>query len=214
MFAYVWFALPPNWTQSPRLGIISFALGHGFSPLLLVVLVPKIVASKYISTVLGAHKSMEQTGTTLFQTLAGALLDSRQSQGGMTYQTLLNVLVVLNVLQCSSILLLAYLQYRRNSTSERQVLAQQNSVSGDGTAALRDSPSRERLLNPEDHTRYTSYDSLRSTASRSISGIRKNRPEVTRGVFFAAACVALVVSAWILFLVTAWQKLGKNQPQH
>jgi hypothetical protein len=199
---------------------------------LLVVLVPKIVASKYISTVLGAHKSvccpchnsfnspahdflqMEQTGTTLFQTLAGALLDSRQSQGGMTYQTLLNVLVVLNVLQCSSILLLAYLQYRRNSTSERQVLAQQNSVSGDGTAALRDSPSRERLLNPEDHTRYTSYDSLRSTASRSISGIRKNRPEVTRGVFFAAACVALVVSAWILFLVTAWQKLGKNQPQH
>jgi len=77
MAAYSWFALPPTWTQTPWPGISLFAIGHGFSPLLLVVLVPEIVSSKYISTALGAHKSLEQTGAAIFQTLSGIYLIQR-----------------------------------------------------------------------------------------------------------------------------------------
>lgn len=157
---------------------------------------------------------MEQTGNTLFQTLAGVLLDSRQSQGGMAYQSLLDTFVLLNVLQCTSIILLAYLQYRRNSTSRREVHTRQNSAVAEGTETPRNSVSREQLLAPTDHARYHSYDSVCSTTSEPLSDIRKDRSEVKRGVFFAIACVALVVSAWILFLITAWQKLGQNHPHN
>ena len=76
MFAYLWFSLSPTWTKTPVPAIFFFAFGQGFSPrefdqllistclvltvpiVLLVVLVPKIVSSKYISTALGAHKSV------------------------------------------------------------------------------------------------------------------------------------------------------------
>ncbi len=76
MLAYLWFSLSPTWTKTPFPATFSFAFGQGFSPrkldhslfstclfltvaaVLLVVLVPKIVSSKYISTALGAHKSV------------------------------------------------------------------------------------------------------------------------------------------------------------
>lgn len=31
-FAYFWFVLSPSWTKTPTPGIVSFAIGHGFSP--------------------------------------------------------------------------------------------------------------------------------------------------------------------------------------
>ena len=74
---YIWLALPPSWTETPMPGIASFAIGNGFSPcelvilsqglcidvptehaVLLVVMVPRIVPSKYVSTTLGAHKAV------------------------------------------------------------------------------------------------------------------------------------------------------------
>lgn len=75
LVAYAWLALPPSWTKSPMLGIVSFASGHGFSPrecslsihddtllimtlVLLVVIVPRLVPAKYVSTTLGAHKAV------------------------------------------------------------------------------------------------------------------------------------------------------------
>lgn len=74
MICYFWLVLPPSTTKTPLPAIISFASGHGFSPrkfkgllrfihsntttVLLVVLVPEIVASKYVSTTLGAHKAV------------------------------------------------------------------------------------------------------------------------------------------------------------
>ena len=75
LVSYAWLALPPSWTKSPMLGIVSFASGHGFSPrkcwssicdnalltmtpVLLVVIVPRLVPAKYVSTTLGAHKAV------------------------------------------------------------------------------------------------------------------------------------------------------------
>lgn len=75
LVCYAWLALPPSWTKSPMLGIVSFASGHGFSPrkcsssichdalltmtpVLLVVIVPRLVPAKYVSTTLGAHKAV------------------------------------------------------------------------------------------------------------------------------------------------------------
>lgn len=72
---YIWLALPPHFTKTPIPAIISFATGHGFSPcepikqsfitemltrstVLLVVVVPRIVPLKYVSTTLGAHKAV------------------------------------------------------------------------------------------------------------------------------------------------------------
>lgn len=168
-----------------------------------------VISSTLYSQVL----QMEQTGSTLFQTLAGILLDT-QSQGGVAYQPLLDIFVVLNVFQCGSIILLAYLQYRRNLTRQQGAHTRQNSVAADEAVTPGGSPTHERLLTHGNHNRYTSYASIRSTASQSIPDIRKNPSEVKRGVFFASASIALVVFAWILFLVTAWRKLGQDRPQH
>ncbi|EEB87629.1 hypothetical protein MPER_14963, partial [Moniliophthora perniciosa FA553] len=65
--AYIWLAIPTQWTGSPIPAILLFMFGHGFAPLLLVVLVHKIVSLKYVSTALGVHKSLEQTGTVFFR---------------------------------------------------------------------------------------------------------------------------------------------------
>ena len=74
LLAFGWLVLPPDTTGSPIPAIASFAIGHGFSPrkassilssseltflvVLLVVIVPKIVSLKYVSTALGVHKSV------------------------------------------------------------------------------------------------------------------------------------------------------------
>ncbi|TDL28447.1 MFS general substrate transporter [Rickenella mellea] len=110
-FCYAWLSLPPNTTHTPIPAIISYAVGQGFAPLLLVILVPTLVPSKYIPTTLGAHKSLEQTGSTIFQTLAGILLDTHQSgetapdhakQAG--YQPLLVAFGMLNLVQLFGIM--------------------------------------------------------------------------------------------------------------
>ncbi|KAJ3576674.1 hypothetical protein NP233_g285 [Leucocoprinus birnbaumii] len=120
--AYAWLAMPPTWTSTPIPAIVSFALGYGFSPLMLVVIVPKIVSPKYVSTALGAHKSLEQTGTTLFQTLAGLLLDvtSKEETNAVAAQRILNTFLSLNGAHMFAIGLLASLQWRRNYTRKER----------------------------------------------------------------------------------------------
>jgi len=103
---YFWLALPPSFTRSPTPALVSFGCGHGFATLLLVIIVPHLVPIKYVSTALGAHKSLEQTGTTIAQTLAGLLLDKTRDISApdtpnnlIAIQTLLNIFLVINILQ-------------------------------------------------------------------------------------------------------------------
>ncbi|KAF7310937.1 Ribosomal protein L15 [Mycena chlorophos] len=120
--AYIWLALPPTMTGTARPAIGAFGLGHGFAPLLLVLLVPKIVPMRYISTALGAHKSLEQTGSTLFQTLAGLGMDrsKRKNPEGSSTQGIINAFLLLNLLQLLSIFGVAYFQRRREVKARRE----------------------------------------------------------------------------------------------
>ncbi|KAF9481407.1 MFS general substrate transporter [Pholiota conissans] len=214
MFAYIWFALSPAWTKTPVPAIFSFAVGHGFSPLLLVVLVPKIVPSKYISTALGAHKSMEQTGSTLFQTLSGLLLDSKkpgEKPNETTFQYLLNTFVTLNVLQFGTILLLVLLQYHRLKRSHSRRSSFGGSEVRTSQIARR---SEETPLLTGCHSQYLSSGTLDATIAEFRPDNHKRRSEIRRGVFMAVLCTTLVVSAWISFMLTAWYKLGQKRGEH
>ncbi|THH17007.1 hypothetical protein EW146_g3741 [Bondarzewia mesenterica] len=118
MFAYIWLVLPPEMTGTPWPAIASFATGIGFSPLLLVVIVPELVPMKYVSTTLGAHKSLEQTGTTISQTLAGLMLDHMSPDdtpftGDKRVQNLLSYFLTVNLAQLLGIFGLWYLDRRQ-----------------------------------------------------------------------------------------------------
>ncbi|OCH96182.1 MFS general substrate transporter [Obba rivulosa] len=133
LICYLWLALPPDWTKTPIPAIASFATGHGFAPLLLVVIVPQIVPHKYISTTLGAHKALEQTGSTIFQTLAGVALDIKSKKpaaetalpagDARDVQYLLNAFVILNVLQLAGIVALARLDRKQRAATSRRMSA-------------------------------------------------------------------------------------------
>ncbi|KAF8168076.1 major facilitator superfamily domain-containing protein [Crassisporium funariophilum] len=223
MLAYFWFALPASFTKTPVPAIISFAVGHGFSPLLLVVLVPKIVPSKYISTALGAHKSMEQTGSTLFQTLAGILLDSKHPgrRGEIAAQYLLNTFLSLNILHFLSILLLACLQRARvleatrsrprvNSSQLDSPANSSNAIASSGMSRL--SVNQETsLLKQYDNNCYSSTESQCTAPRPRPTQESRNRSALNRGILMAVASAALILTAWILFLTTAWLKLGQRK---
>ncbi|TFK41133.1 major facilitator superfamily domain-containing protein [Crucibulum laeve] len=233
MIAYAWFAAPPSWTQSPTPGIAAFASGHGFSPLLLVVLVPKIVPLKYVSTALGAHKSLEQTGSTIFQTLAGLSLDNDMKHKDLDHknykpskpntvgvQHLLNVFLFLNVLQFLSILWLAYFQRRKNRAALHHARAGSTDVLEAGVGQLGQRPSempnaQQPLLGTDNHQRYSSTDASRSRSrTRPPHDEHKSRSEVRRGEICASVCGILILSAWILFFGTAWFRLGSRKGVH
>ncbi|KAJ7783819.1 major facilitator superfamily domain-containing protein [Mycena maculata] len=211
--AYIWLALPPSWIHTAKPAIAAFGFGHGFSPLLLVLLVPKIVPSKFISTALGAHKSLEQTGATIFQTLGGLAMDRAKSKhpDGSSTQGIINAFLLLNILQLLSILGVAYLQHRREVSTTKTVRRGSSVSSVRPIQGLPDSsnPSRPLLEVPEPHRRYS------STGSRIVSLEGElSQTEARRGNFFATMSATLILSAWVLFLGTAWVKLGMKKNKH
>ncbi|KAA1471473.1 MFS general substrate transporter [Dentipellis sp. KUC8613] len=203
LFAYTWLVLPPSATHTAWPAIVSFATGIGYSPLLLVVIVPQLVQSKYISTTLGAHKSLEQTGTTISQTLAGIALDAKvknimdissknHAAEDARYQSLLFSFLVVNVLQFIGIILLAYLD-RRDKAANRHWLANTNPE-----PAPSQTLEHPDLQGPE-------------IAAESEEDLALEPERRRRGKFFAVSCVVLIVFAWVLFLVTAWMKLRSKR---
>ncbi|KAJ7788473.1 major facilitator superfamily domain-containing protein [Mycena olivaceomarginata] len=155
--AYSWLALPPSWTHTAKPAIAAFGFGHGFSPLLLVLLVPKIVPLKFISTALGAHKSLEQAGATIFQTLSGLAMDNAKKNhpDGSSTQQIINAFLILNVFQLLSILFVAYLQHRREVASR---MARRAPSASPG---LPDDPSRPLLGVSERNRRYSTGSRIR-----------------------------------------------------
>lgn len=133
LLCYFWLSLPPRFTGTPMPAIVSFAAGHGFSPLLLVVIVPRLVPAKYVSTTLGAHKALEQVGSTAFQTLAGVALDISKKKptelnGAQTgdkrdIQYLLNAFLFLNVLQLAGVIGLGRMQRKQREAASQRASA-------------------------------------------------------------------------------------------
>ncbi|PCH33619.1 MFS general substrate transporter [Wolfiporia cocos MD-104 SS10] len=159
LLCYAWLVLPPEWTKSPMPAIAAFATGHGFSPLLLVVIVPRLVPAKYVSTTLGAHKALEQVGSTAFQTLAGVTLDltgKKSSEFRSTQpsnkdiQLLLNAFLLLNVLQLIGVVGLARLDQKRRKALERRAHALLASTQTEAEAAEGDTDSGDASLKAEE----------------------------------------------------------------
>lgn len=167
---------------------------------------------------------MEQTGSTLFQTLSGLLLDSSkrdEKPSETTFQYLLNIFIVLNMLQLATIILLTYLQYRKDMTAKKHIQSRPSSLATDhhvnsslqishSTDASEETPLlATATITESQHLRVDDAASLTRTADS-----RKGSTEMRRGLFIAMVCVTLVISAWILFMVTAWYKLGQRRGEH
>lgn len=231
LLGYAWLVLPPTWTGTPSPAVAAFATGIGFSPLLLVVLVPQLVPFKFVSTTLGVHKSMEQTGATIFQTIAGLVLDGashQRAQKGDNYTTqqLLSVFFGFNILQLLGIIGLSHLDRRRRQAAEtlenavrdeadaERELEEEPTFTGDEGDILASeigplsSPDpRKPLLGRRPRADSSASYFPSSCPSQGVRG----HSEIRRGRIFVCLCVMLVGSAWVLFLSTAWLRLRSRQ---
>ena len=158
---------------------------------------------------------LEQTGTAIFQTLSGILLDikgpgNKPSEKALQY--LLDIFLTINVLEFFALILLVYLQRRKLASSRGQSTAidsprTRRISSGELQTLEQETP----LLAHDHHTRY-------STASRSPSGTRFSREisksEVQRGKIMSFISATVIFLAWILFMTTAWIKLGQPKGAH
>ncbi|KAI0043202.1 MFS general substrate transporter [Auriscalpium vulgare] len=227
--AFAWLCLPAGFTKTAWPAIVTFGAGFGFSPLLLVLLVPTLVPTKYISTTLGAHKSLEQAGTVMSQTLAGLVLDV-QKHGHDTetpsrppptiddsrYLHLLTSFLVANSVQLLGIFGLWYLdrRQRRNGTRHRRSLLgsraeASSAMKPDGDEDEEEEEEDSLQMSPHVGPSLTVEGSYGTSGSPRESSATPNRvsERSKRGRVFAAMCLALVITAWVLFIGTAWKRL-------
>jgi len=205
--------------------IASFAIGHGFSPLLLVVIVPQIVSLKYVSTALGVHKSLEQTGSTIFQTLAGLTLDTQDKNSAtqLAMQRLLNIFFIFNVFHILTIVGLALLQRRKDSAdaeSPRQVSEHMSPLISPSSPTMnRGSVRLSSEINAEEVQSLLQVSNTPNSARiNHTSGIRQGMKDdkimmgvKRRGTIFVICCAGLILFAWVLFMGTAYTKLGSGK---
>lgn len=137
------------------------------------------------------------------QTLSGILLDTKSTDKKATsFQKLINIFVTVNVCQGATVLLLAYLQYVKDQLAGK-------------SPQFPFSPRHSRLstISIEAETPLLSgITPDTSTFSRRPTQpeIAQHRAEMKRGKIIAWACVTLVLSAWVLFMGVAWEKLGRR----
>lgn len=159
----------------------------------------------------------------MFQTAAGLSLDMRKGSSAKPSNTaiqyLLNIFLILNILQLCSVLGLAHLQRLRNSAVRAVRHRLSFSQSSEHTPSIHnprlhpssDTREEEPLLG---HQRGSQYLSIRSFASgEGNEASREDRQfhrEVKRGEVFACMSALLIISAWVLFLGTAWFRLGSK----
>ncbi|KAG8810684.1 hypothetical protein FRC17_002834 [Serendipita sp. 399] len=160
LICYGWLVLPPSWTKTPMPAMLSFSGGHGFSTLLLVILVPHLLPLSHVSTGLGAHKSIEKAGSTISQTLAGLILDLKgrkhdpssdktsifEGENSLqSIQRLLVIFFVINIIQFLGTLLLwrdgEHLQKHPRHTPSASISVYQPIASEDMEASAQRPPS-------------------------------------------------------------------------
>ncbi|KAF8843939.1 MFS general substrate transporter [Paxillus ammoniavirescens] len=220
MLCYAWLAAPPQWTRSPLPGIISFASGVGFSPLLLVIIVPTIVPLKYVSTTLGVHKALEQTGSTIFQTLAGMWLDhannrlespEREDDDAIDY--LLYAFLFLNVLQLISLAGLGHFDKCRRGRDRHPYCPEDLIVTSPDSASI-SSTQRDNSPQREQTPLFTHPIAIASDQNLAAWGPGHNVyicSEKRRGRIYACLSALLICTAWVLFLSIAWLRLRSKE---
>ncbi|KIK92972.1 hypothetical protein PAXRUDRAFT_829460 [Paxillus rubicundulus Ve08.2h10] len=222
VLCYVWLAAPPQWTRSPLPGIFSFASGVGFSPLLLVIIVPTIVPLKYVSTTLGVHKALEQTGSTIFQTLAGIWLDhakhylkSPEREDGDAIGYLLYAFMFFNVLQLISLAGLSHLDKCRRGIDRHPYCPEDLNATSPDSASIsatqqNSPPQRERTPLLTHPIALTSDQDLAAWGPGHNDNVCRSS-ERRRGCVYACLSVSFICIAWVLFLSTAWLRLRSKE---
>ncbi|KAK4696885.1 hypothetical protein P7C70_g8302, partial [Phenoliferia sp. Uapishka_3] len=174
------------WTSYLRVGhlsIISCPLGIGPSPLLLVVVVPRLVDRHHVSTALGIHKSAEMAGTVIVQGVCAWLLSSSPSQLDSA-KAAISLFLILSSLQ----LVLVTFWWRHLQKREEQSTAY-------------------GLLPPEDTLHDPIYDdAVEEGRLRSANSGSRSEAETRRGKFAMAGTAGVVVSSWAVFVFNLWRK--------
>jgi hypothetical protein len=138
----------------------------------------------------------------MWQTLAGLALDGRKGDKAgsdpSAVQHVLNTFAVLNVLQLLNIFGLVYLQRKKNARLANEENRQSDANTGETQPLLDEEPA---------HTRYSTDASMPVEERRDEASRKK---EVKRGKVFMGTSVMLILFAWVLFMGTAWVRLGRN----
>lgn len=151
---------------------------------------------------------LEQTGVTIFQTLSGILLDvkgPRNKRSDTALQYLLDTFLALNVLECFSLVLLVYLLRIKSVSPSRTwastVDSRRSRISSEESPAL------------EQETPLLTHDNNHSVDGRSSSQFSQeiSKSEVQRGKIMSLLTAAVILLAWILFMTTAWVRLGQSK---
>ena len=138
----------------------------------------------------------------IFQTLSGILLDTKgrsNERNETVLQYLFDIFLTLNVLQCSSFVLLVYLLRTKlaSSCGSASTMEASRTISPGGLQALEQ--EAPLLAHDGDDNR----DSPPAQFSQEIS-----KSEVKRGKIMGFLSATVILFAWILFMTT-WAKLKK-----
>lgn len=221
LFCYIYLALPVAMTGSPWPGLISWALGHGASTLLLVVMIPRIMPVTLVPLGLGLHKALETAASSGSQTLAGLWLDfakERKGEDGAA-EGLLVIYAVINVIQLlSSVVLWRFERARRHAAAHRayeyaeeyEELPMDESEAEDYGSDSDDEADGEMEADAGESRRQAA---LRRAVSRKLaeegpqSGLARTDAERARGRASFYAGLGFIGAVWTLWIVVAWKKL-------
>lgn len=217
LFCYVYLALPVSLTKTPWPGLISWALGHGASTLLLVVMIPRIMPVALVPLGLGLHKALETAASSGSQTLAGLWLDfakERKGESGAA-EGLLVIYAVINVIQLvSAIALWKFEGARRHACHRAYEYAEEYEElpldESDADFSDSESDDEEREGNVGDRRRQVA---LRRAVSRKLaeegpqSGLARTDAERARGRASFIASLCFIGCVWTLWIITAVKKL-------
>jgi hypothetical protein len=161
-------------------------------------------------------RQLENTGSTIFQTLAGILLDNNipgrksklpKQNDAVAIQHLLYAFLFFNVLQLVSLRGLAYLDKCRRGR-ERDPYCPEDLFStpgSDSNASMHDHPETSPVVERMpllSHSGSITWDPADNVYRRS---------EKRRGHLYAGLSAFLIFAAWVLFLGTAWLRLRSTK---
>lgn len=91
-----------------------FSIGRGSAPLLLVAVLPKIVINEHFSTALGIHKAIEMAGSTVSQTVTGAILSHKSNDRTALMVQLVKFFIFLNLIEFLLAIVFARLHFLKS----------------------------------------------------------------------------------------------------
>jgi MFS family permease len=226
LVGYIALSLPTSWVRSAWPGLIPWALGHGASPLLLVVLVARILPVDLVPLGLGMHKALETAASTGFQTLSGLWLDFAKEANGEpdddnkgeeeATHSLLWIFAALNVLQLVGAIVLWRFESKRRHEYANHPNAEHEHA--EQYSRLPRSVDEERSalgLSIRDRDDDSDTESLLDIPELGLlkgetepqSGLARTDAERSRARVSFKLCLAFIASVWILFIAVAWTKL-------